>query len=114
MRPIALSEICRFRPAKFLPELVRGSDGARVFLLCLEPGQGLPPRADSEEVICHCLDGTASLTLGDETVPFSAGQLAVADPGLVRGIRAVERCTVLWVHIAASAGARRTDEEDES
>ncbi len=100
MKPIRLADHRHFRPGKFLPELVYGSDGARVFLLCLEPGQGLPARADSEEMICYCLEGRAKLTLGDEAVPLSAGEIAGADPGAIRGIEAEERSVILWIHLA--------------
>jgi quercetin dioxygenase-like cupin family protein len=104
MRPVALADRCRFRPGKFLPELVYGSDRARVFLLCLEPGQGLPARSDSEEMVCCCLEGKAKLRLGDDSLSLSAGEIAGADAGAVRGIEAEERCLVLWVH-ASSRGA---------
>ena len=100
MRPVRLADRCRFRPGKFLPELVYGSDRVRVFLLCLEPGQGLPARSDSEEMVCYCLEGKAKLTLGDETVSLSAREVAGADAGLIRGIEAEERCVVLWVHVS--------------
>ena len=100
MKPLRLADQCGFGPGKFLPELVYGSDRVRVFLLCLEPGQGLPPRADSEEMICHCLEGRVKLTLGDESVPLSAGEIAAADAGMVRGVEAVERSAVIWLHVS--------------
>jgi len=105
MRPLRLAEHCRFRPGKFLPELVYGSDRVRVFLLCLEPGQGLPARVDSEEMFCCCLEGKARLTLGEETVSLSAGEIAGADGGAVRGIEAEERCVVLWAHLGRGSGS---------
>jgi len=105
MKPIRLADRRHFRPGKFLPELVYGSDGARVFLLCLKPGQGLPARADSEEMVCCCLEGRATLTLGDDTLSLSAGEVAAADPGALRGIVAEERSVVLWMHVSR-AGSR--------
>jgi quercetin dioxygenase-like cupin family protein len=100
MKPMRLSESCTFRSGKFLPELVYGSDRARAFLLCFQPGQGLPPRADSEEMLCCCIQGRARLTLGEETVPLSAGEIAAAGPGMIRGIEADERCVLLWLHLS--------------
>ncbi len=100
MKPVRLADICRFRPTKFLPELIHGSDRARVFLLCLEPEQGLPARADCEEMICYCVEGKATLTLGDETVSLSAGQVASAEAGMVRGMKAEERCVTVWVQVS--------------
>jgi quercetin dioxygenase-like cupin family protein len=108
MRPVRLSDRCRFRPGKLLPELVYGSDRVRVFLLCLEPGQGLPARADSEEMVCCCLEGKAKLTLCDETVSLSAGEIAGADAGMVRGIEAEDRCVVLWAQVSKRNGGGQT------
>jgi quercetin dioxygenase-like cupin family protein len=99
MRPVTLADRCRFRPGKFLPELVYGSDRLRVFLLCLEAGQGLAARADSEEMVCCCLEGKAKLTLGDDRVSLSAGEIAGAEAGAVRGIEAQERCLLLWMQV---------------
>ena len=77
----------------------------RVFLLCLEPGQGLPARADSEEMICYLVEGRAKLTLGEQLLTLSAGDLAVAEAGKVRAIEAEERTVALWVHLSSCAGA---------
>jgi quercetin dioxygenase-like cupin family protein len=95
-----LTGMYSFASDKFLPQLVHGSDGARAFLLCLEPGQGLGPRSDSEEMLCYVVEGRARLTLGEDVLSASAGDLGSAAPGEVRGIEAEERCVVLWVHLA--------------
>jgi quercetin dioxygenase-like cupin family protein len=100
VRPTRLTDTLGFRTEKFLPQLVYGSEGIRVFLLCLEPGQGLSPRADPEELLCYLIQGRAKLTLGDEVMSVSAGDLAAAAPGQVRGIEAEERSVALWVHAA--------------
>ncbi len=100
MKPSRLEDQCQFRPGKFLPKLIYGSPAARVFLLCLEPGQGLPPRPDSEEMICYLVRGQAALTIGQETSTASAGDFAAAPAGAIRGITAEEQCVALWVHIS--------------
>jgi quercetin dioxygenase-like cupin family protein len=98
---VHLPDLRRFRPSKFLPTLVYGAGGARAFLLCLEPGQGLPPRPDSEEVLCYLIEGRARFTRGEETVALQAGDLIGAAPGEKRAIIAEERTVALWIHIAA-------------
>ena len=102
MRPIKLANNCQFYQDKFLPRLLHGSPGVRVFLLCLEPGQALPPRADSEEMACYVVEGRAELTIGGEVFAVVAGDLAGAGPGEIRGIKAVERCVVLWLHVSGT------------
>jgi quercetin dioxygenase-like cupin family protein len=104
MRPKRLPELCSFRRGKFLPQLVYGSEGARAFLLCLEAGQALNARADSEELLCYVIEGRAKLTLGEDVVSASAGDFAAAAAGEVRGIEAEERCVALWVHVAEGRG----------
>jgi quercetin dioxygenase-like cupin family protein len=98
---VHLLDLRRFRPDKFLPTLVYGTRGARAFLLCLEPGQGLPPRPDSEEVLCYLMEGRARFTRAGEVVTLQAGDLIGAAPGEERGIVAEERAVALWIHIAA-------------
>ena len=66
MKPRRLPEAYEFLPGKFFPRLVYGSERARAFLLCLEAGQGLPARADSEEMVCYVLEGRGKLTVGEE------------------------------------------------
>jgi quercetin dioxygenase-like cupin family protein len=100
MREAHLSELRRFSTTKFLPELVYGSAGARVFLLCLEPGQGLPLRRDSEEVVCYVLEGRLRLRRGEEDLKLEAGDLVGVGPGELRGITAEVRAVVLWIQLA--------------
>lgn len=103
MKPTHLLEDCHFRAGKFLPTLVYGSSRARAFLLCLEPGQGLDPRPDSEEMLCCLLRGAAELTVGEETITLSSGDFASAPAGERRGLRASDRSVLLYVHLSASA-----------
>jgi quercetin dioxygenase-like cupin family protein len=103
MRPQHLLENGSFSDKRFFPQLVYGSSRVRAFLLCLEPGQGLPPRDDSEEMLCCMIEGRAKLTVGEETFTVSAGDLAAAAPGQVRAIEAASRVTALWIHIGAQS-----------
>ncbi len=102
MRPQHLRDGCEFRSNKFMPQLIYGSDAVRAFLLCLEPGQGLAPRADSEETVCYVIEGRAKLTIGGEERQVSSGDFAAAAPGERRGIEAEERCVALWLHVSRS------------
>ncbi len=102
MRPVKLANHCQFYQGKFLPQLLHGTSGMRVFLLCLEPGQALPARADSEEMVCLVVEGRAKLMAGEEVVTVEAGDLAGAGPGEIRGIEAIERCVVLWLQVGGT------------
>jgi len=100
MKLIRIAETCQFRSDKFLPELLCGSAGARVFALCLERGQGLSPRSDSEEAVCFLVEGRGTIRLADATFPMAAGDVAVAPAGTVRGLEADSRCVALWVQVS--------------
>ncbi len=102
MEQTHLPERCRFHPGKFLPTLIYGSRRARAFLLCLEPGQGLPVRPDSEEVLCYLIEGRARFLGDGGAVTLRPGDLIGAAPGAARGIEAEERSVVLWIHIATA------------
>jgi quercetin dioxygenase-like cupin family protein len=104
MRPTRLLDKLDFSPRRFLPQLLYGSQRVRAFLLCLEPGQGLPARRDSEEMLCYVVEGEGSLTVGDEVLAVSAGDFAAAAPGEVRGLQAEQRMTVLWLQLGGAGG----------
>lgn len=99
MKPVRIAETCQFRSDKFLPELLHGSAGARVFALCLDPGQRLPLRPDSEEALCFMVEGKGTIRLGDRTYRMEGGDLAVATAGTERGLAADTRCVVLWIQV---------------
>lgn len=105
MEPVRLTDRASFRPERFLPWLIYGSGRARAFLVCLEPGQGLAPRADPEEMLCYVLAGQGRLTLGEAAHEVSAGHFAAAGPGERRGLEATERLIALWVHIGRGGEA---------
>jgi quercetin dioxygenase-like cupin family protein len=107
MKPSRLSEIRSFSAQRFYPRLVHGSRGVRAFLLCLEPGQALPLRADSEEMLCYIIEGRGRLTIGDRVFSVSEGDFASAGPGEPRGLEAEERTVALWIHVS---GRCETDE----
>ncbi len=75
-----------------------------MFVLCLEPGQGMEPRADSEEMVCYVLEGRGRLRIGEDEYEVSAGDFAGVAAGEVRGVEAEERMTVLWVQVSAAKG----------
>ena len=99
MRVTHLADLYVFSSGKFRPEVAYGSSGARVFLLCLEPGQGLPARRDAEEVVCYVVEGRLRLREGEEEVELAAGDLAGVAPGACRALTARERAVVLWIHL---------------
>ena len=104
MKPTRLADWYEFRSDKFFPRLIYGSGRLRAFLLCLEPGQGLAPRADSEELVCWLIEGRASLRIGEDVHEVSPGDFAVAAPGEVRGIEAEKRCVAVWVQVSTGSG----------
>jgi len=103
MEPVNLPASTAFSDDRFYPQLLYGSTCLRAFLLCLEPGQALPAKEDSEEVFCCVLAGRGRLTLGDRVLTIAAGDVAAAGPGERRGLEAEVRMTALWLHIGARA-----------
>ena len=103
MEPANVPVRIAFSDDRFYPQLLYGSTCLRAFLLCLEPGQGLPPRADSEETVCYVISGRGRLTLGDRVLTVTTGDIAAAAPGEKRGLEADVRMTALWLHIGARA-----------
>ena len=103
MEPVNRPASTAFSVDRFYPQLLHGSTCLRAFLLCLEPGQALPAKEDSEEVRGYVISGRGRLRLEDRVLTIAAGDVAAARPGERRGPEAEVRMTAPWLHIGAKA-----------
>ncbi len=91
--------------AKFAPRILHHDDRAKVVLICLEPGQGIPPHAEDNQGFFFVLEGEGVLASHEGEVPLSAGVLATVPFGATRGLRARDgRLVVLATAVAGCPG----------
>ena len=68
-----------------------------IVLICLETGQEIPSRPEPYDV-CFCvIDGKGIFTVGNEQVELSHGGMVFAPADEARGIKSVERLTLLGI-----------------
>ena len=83
---------------EFRPRILKMAEGYKVPLICLEPGQEIPPHPSSTGIF-YILSGSGVMTIEGEEVEVRAGNIIFIDAGETRGIRALQRLTAFAVHI---------------
>lgn len=78
------------------PVRIKDDGGLRAVMAGLEPGQSIPPHADTASVF-HILDGTGVLTVDDEAFDVTAGDTVTVPDGAVRGMTATTLLAFLGV-----------------
>lgn len=64
-----------------------GNAGSAIVVFELDPGAVLGTHTDSAEEILLVLEGSGEATVGDESGPISAGQLALVPASVPHGVR---------------------------
>ena len=68
-----------------------------IVLICLETGQEIPSRPEPYAVCFYVVDGKGIFTVGNEQVELSRGGLIFASANEARGMRSIERLTLLGI-----------------
>lgn len=98
MEKITLPERIQFN-SMFQPQILRNANGLKVPLICMEPGQFIPPHPGGTGVF-YIMEGKATMTIEGKEVAVSAGDMIFIDKGESRGIKAVEKMVAFAVHTA--------------
>ena len=73
---------------KFAPRVLHSDTRMKVVLVCLEPGQRIPPHAEENQGVFTVLEGTGVMTTDEGELPIQKGNVVVVPFGGTRGIRA--------------------------
>ncbi len=98
MNLIKLREKVQFNE-QFSPQILCVSADVKVPMICLEPGQEIPAHPSGTGVF-YVLEGKGIMYLDGEEISLSKGKIVVAPEGSKRGVRGIERLTVVAVHIS--------------
>jgi quercetin dioxygenase-like cupin family protein len=97
MNVVDVKGSARCSTTAFAPNIVYFSPGLKLPVICLMPGQEIPPHPGATGMF-YVVEGKGVFTVGDEKIEVSAGSLVVAPSGAVRGIRPLERLILFAVH----------------
>ncbi|MFO0793227.1 MAG: cupin domain-containing protein [Candidatus Brocadiaceae bacterium] len=100
MEPLQLDEKVKFNKEHFIPNILYVSPKVKVPLICMEPGQEIPPHGGQSVGIFYVKEGKGVFTLDNRKIDMEKGSVIVVPEGSLRGMRCVERMVVL----AMSAG----------
>ena len=97
MECIDLKEKASFSE-QFAPRILKASPAYKIPLICMKPGQEIPPHAGGTGVF-YIVSGKGVMTVGGKEVGVQEGNMIVVDKGESRGIRATETLIAFAVHI---------------
>ncbi|MBM4054783.1 MAG: cupin domain-containing protein [Planctomycetes bacterium] len=100
MKIINLQEKITFHKEQFIPNILYASPKVKMPLICMEPGQAIPPHGGNSVGIFYVKEGKGIFTLNNEQIPMEKGTVVIAPEGSSRGMKCLERMVVL----AVSAG----------
>jgi len=84
---------------EFMPRILRVRPEYKVPLICMEPGQAIPPHPSGTGIF-FVVSGKGIMTVEGKDVEVGAGMMIFVEKGESRGIRATERLTAFAVHIS--------------
>ncbi len=97
MNLIKLQEKVQFNE-QFRPQILCASPDAKVPMICLEPGQEIPPHPSGTGIF-YVLEGKGIMYLDDKEINLSKGTVVVVPEGAKRGLKSVEKLVAVAVHI---------------
>ncbi len=99
MEPIRLEEKIAFHKEHFIPNILFASPKVKMPLICMEPGQEIPPHGGHSIGIFYVKEGKGVFTLDDQKIDMNKDMIIIAPEGATRGMRCVERMVVLAISV---------------
>jgi quercetin dioxygenase-like cupin family protein len=81
------------------PQTLVESDGFKVVLAGLKPGQSIPPHPEGRAVY-YFLDGRGAMTVDGERISTAAGAIVMTPQGATRGVEAETQLAFLATRVA--------------
>ncbi|MEK6527359.1 MAG: cupin domain-containing protein [Nitrospirota bacterium] len=98
MEILDLKKLKKFNPDKISREMLSDKPEMRIALMCLEPGQKLPPHKAPLRLLMYCVEGKGIFTVGDEEIEASEKTCILCDPMVSHGFKATdERLVVMAI-----------------
>ncbi len=98
MEIIEVTERTRFSE-KFSPQILRGTSNYKVPLICMEPGQEIPPHPSGTGIF-YIISGKGIMDVEGKDLEVKTGTMIFVEKGESRGIKATETLIAFAVHIS--------------
>lgn len=102
-------EATQFRPERFNPVGLGGTERLRVVLTCFEPGQFIPVHSPGVDMVLVVLEGEGQAVAGDQEVAIGPGTILLVPAGQARGVKATTR--LVAAHIVAPPPTEQDHQE---
>ena len=80
MKRVIVEEVEKYEDEKYVRPVLFKGERATALLLCLKPGQSVPPhRHEGFEIVLQPLKGEAEAVLDGETLTLRAGEVVFVD-----------------------------------
>ncbi|MEK7699666.1 MAG: cupin domain-containing protein [Planctomycetota bacterium] len=99
MEPIRLKEKIQFNKEHFVPNILFASPKVKMPLICLEPGQEIPPHGGHSIGIFYVKEGKGVFSLDDQKIDMEKDTIIIAPEGASRGMKCIERMVVLAISV---------------
>jgi len=97
METVDLNALKKFSTEHPVKQMFHDSPHMKMALLCMEPGQEIPPHEAPSTVMMQVLEGEGEFTVGGEKKKGTAGNIFLCAPNDSHGIQALTRLAVLAV-----------------
>jgi quercetin dioxygenase-like cupin family protein len=96
-RPFAghYSDLAAFQEQHFNPIGLAQSERMKLVLVCLEPGQSIPPHEPAVDMALVVIEGEGTLISGEQEQPLGPGSIGFVPAGMRRGVKAATRMIAL-------------------
>lgn len=99
MEPIKLNEKIKFNKEHFIPNILYAAPKVKMPLICMEPGQEIPPHGGQSIGIFYVKEGKGIFTLDDQKIDMEKEMIFIAPEGSLRGMKCIERMVVLAISV---------------
>lgn len=94
---IALADQLDFRPEKFNSKVLFREEGFNLILFALLKGQAIPAHKTPHNAYLQCLEGEATVAIGDAEYPLQQGEIILLPREILHGIAALKDTKLLLI-----------------
>ena len=94
-----MEEKIKFNKEQFVPNILYASPKVKMPLICMEPGQEIPPHEGHSTGIFYVKEGKGIFTLDKQKMDVKKDMIVIAPEGSSRGMKCVERMVVLAISV---------------
>lgn len=99
-KPFCLTKTVDYRPGSVVSKALLDKKAGSLTLFAFDQSQGLSEHTSPYDAVVQMLDGQAEITIGQNTIMASAGDMVIMPAGVPHALKAVSRfkmlLTMIW------------------